>query len=249
MKTILLTVAVLGTLGVAGQPNDIVPKNIRATNTLDNLFDANGLATTDHLWGIPLEPGRVVGTTYLTEDWNRTTIMLRDTDKLIEGYHTRYEIDLDQIEIRTAKEVKILDGRNVESFVWLDDLSQVPHYFVNARDYRTEDGESMGGFFEVLSEGPLTLFSRTSIYVKEPNYNVALDMGIRDTRVMKKTVFYYFDGDFVRELPSSRKKLLSVLPDGEDEVGQYIKTNKLSLNEAQHLKILFDHYNQHIATN
>src|SRR5690606_10816167 len=110
-------------------------------------------------------------------------------------------------------------------------------------DYKLEDNSHVRGFFEVLSEGPVTLLSNTSIQVREPTYNVALDMGNRDTRLVKKTVFYHLDGETVRELPGSRKKLLSVFPHNSDEISEYIKTNKLSLNDATHLKILFDYYN------
>ncbi len=249
MKAILCAFVVLGALEAAAQPNSVVPKNIRAANTLETLFDYNGLSTTDNLWGIPLEPGRVLGTTYLTDEWNRTTIMLYDTERLIEGYNTRYEIYLNQIEIKTTEDIKVLDGQRVRSFVWVDNVSQSAHYFVNARDYEVEDDSQVTGFFEVLSEGPVTLLSRTTIYVKEPTYNVAFDMGNRDTKVVKKAIFYYLDGATVRQLPTSKKRLLSIFPVGGDVIDDFIKTNQLSLKDAIHLQILFDHYNQHIATN
>ena len=40
----------------AAQPTPTVPTNIRAANTIDNLFDKNGLSKFESLYGIPLEP-------------------------------------------------------------------------------------------------------------------------------------------------------------------------------------------------
>src|SRR5688572_17600946 len=145
MKTLTILAAVFCTVEAFAQPNSTVPKNIRAANTLDNLFDANGLATFDNLYGIPLEPGRVIGNSYLNPDWNRTTFLLYDADKMIEGYSSRYEIDQDQFEIKVAGGIKLLNGKRVKSFVWLDSLTRAPHYFVNAKDFKNGDNSSLGG--------------------------------------------------------------------------------------------------------
>ncbi len=240
---LIFAIAWLGCFLSAAQPNAVVPTNIRASNTLDKLSD--GISVSESLWGIPLEPGRVLGTTYLTEGWNRATILLYD-DRMIEGYLTRYEIDLDQIEIRLAAEIKVLDGKLVRSFVWTDEMNFSPHYFVNARDYRLEGQPSMTGFFEVLSEGPVTLLSKTDIAVRKPSYNVALDMGVRDTRLVQRTDLYYLKEDLVRELPSSKKKLMAVFGENADDAEAFIKSNKLSLNDESNLKVLFDHINEEI---
>lgn len=249
MKKILTALALFSASIAYSQPNSVVPKNIRAANTLDNLFDANGLGTTDAFYGIELEPGRVVGSTYLNDQWKRTSIMLYDTEKLIEGLQTKYEIDLDQLEIRTAGGVKVLSGRRIKSFVWVDSLSKIPHYFVNARDYKSEQGAPMTGFYEVLAEGPLTLLVKTSIVVRDPTYDHRLDMGQRDTRILKRTSFFYLDNNVVRELPSSRKKLLPVFGDHAAEADKFIKLNNLSLTQPGHLRALFEHYNEKIVTN
>lgn len=250
MKTFILLLATLSLSSAAfAQPSATVPKNIRAASTLDNLFDINGLSTFDNLYGIPLEPGRVLGDAYLTDDWKRTTFLLYDIDKMIEGYSARYEIELDQFEIKTTAGIKVLSGKRVKSFVLLDSLTKMPHYFVNGRDFKNAGNTPLSGFFEVLAEGELTLLSQTEVAVKKPTYNQALDMGTRDTRLVKRTKFYYIDAEVVSELPSSRKKLLPVFGEDAPEVQSFLKLNSLSLDEPQHLKVLFEHYNDQLARN
>lgn len=248
MKTIFILLSLLGMVSAAAQPSNTVPKNIRASNTLNNLTDPGGL-TAKNLYGIPLEPGRVIGNSYLTPDWKLTTLLLYDGGKMIEGYPARYEIENDQFEIKTTSGVKVLNGKKVNSFVWVDSLTQFPHYFVNGKDLTNKDGVALSGFFEVLAEGPLSLLSKTKITVKDPTYNTQLDMGNRDTRLIKKDILYYLDNHVVRELPSSRKKLLPIFGEHASGVEGFIKVNKLSLNEPGHMRAVFENYNGRITTN
>lgn len=247
IPSLLFALLLLGGNTLA-QPNSMVPKNIRAANTLDNLFDGNGLATSDNLWGIPLEPGAVVGNAYLNTDWKRTALSLYDADKMLKGYLTRYEIDRDQFDIKTTFGIKVLSGKKVRSFVWMDSLTRTPHYFINGRDLKTAEGVPMTGFFEVLAEGDLTLLSKTDVIVKKPTYNEKLDMGIRDTRIEKKTKFYYLENDLLHELPSAKKKIIAVFGDHGDALQDFVKVNKLSWDTDAHLKHIFEHYNGLAAT-
>lgn len=236
---------------VAGtaQPNSAVPKNIRAANTLDNLFDANRLGISDILYGIPLEPGRVLGNAYLNADWKRTALLLYDGDKMIEGYPSRYEIEQDQFEIRASGKVKILDGKKVKSFVWVDSLTKAPHYFVNGKDFKNRADLPLSGFYEVLTEGALTLLSKVEVIVKKPTYNEKLDVGNRDKRIVKRTAFFYSVNGTVDELPGSKKKFFPVFGEHAEAIQEFVQLNSLSLDKPDHLKAIFDHYNQRVAIN
>lgn len=249
MRHTMVLFALLGALTAAAQPCSAVPKNIRAANTLDNLFDANGLSTTDNFYGIPLEPGQVRGNAYLHPGWRRTTFMLYEAEKMIEGYAARYAIDQDQFEIRTSGGVKVLDGAKVKSFVWMDSATHAPHYFINARDLKLEDGAYLSGFVQVLVEGEFTLLSNTRVLVKDPTYNEKLDMGQRDTRILKKTEYYYLHEDVIRTIPSSKKKFFPIFGQHADDIGKFVKVNRLLLVEASHLTSIFFRYNSLTVTN
>ena len=249
MKTIsAFLLAALCTGGAFAQPGNTVPKNIRAANTLENLADAEGLTSFDDIYSIPLEPGNVVGNAYLNPVWKRTTFMLYASDKMIEGYLSRYEIDRDHFEIRSSAGVKVLNGNHVKSFVWIDSISKAPQYFVNGRDFTDEQKRKLSGFYEVLSEGRLTLLIKTDVAVRKATYNQAFDVGKRDTEIVKKTKFFYIENEMVKELPSSKKKILTLFGDHAEVAEDFLNKNKLSLNEAAHLRALFDHYNAQTVT-
>ena len=249
MKNAFVLIALVGPLAAGAQPGNAVPQNIRAANTLENLFDASGLTTSDNFYGIPLEPGDVVGNAYLNGEWRRTTFLLYNVDKMIEGYPARYEIGHDQFEIKTSRGVKVLNGDKVKSFVWIDSATRTPHYFVNGRDFNGADKAISRGFYEVLAEGNMTLLSKTTVLVKDPTYNEKFDVGQRNTRILKKMDFYFVDQALVREVPSSRKKFFSIFGGHAEDIESFAKVNKLSVDDADHLTSIFRHYNNLRVTN
>lgn len=182
---ILLTLCV-STLNksFAQQASTVVPSNVRATNTIERLTDSNGLGTNEMLYGIPLPEGKVIGDTYLYPEWKRSAILLYEGNKLLEGYPIRYDIKADELDVKTPSSVKVLAGKNIKSFIWIDSVSTVPNYFINAREYKL-DGVSLAGFFEVLVNGNTPLFKKTRVTIKKADYNVQLSIGSRDDKILK----------------------------------------------------------------
>lgn len=239
----LLVVSAVCSLGTHAQPGTAIPENIRAANIIENLFDINGLSKFDNFYGIPLPPGKVVGNAYLHDDWKRSTFLLYDQDRMIEGYPARYAIDRDEFEIRTSSGIKVLKGTMVRSFVSVDSLSTTPRYYANGRSLRDSDGQPLSGFFEVLEEGTHTLLAKTDVVVKDPTYKEQFDMGHRDTRILKKTSYFYLFEGVVRELPPAKKKLIAVFGARGEGIEDFIRVNRLSLDDAAHLSALFAHAN------
>ena len=251
MKTLvpITLLALSGVCGAYAQSVSTVPKNIRAAYTLDNLFEISKTANADSFYGIPLEAGSVRGDAYLSPEWKRTTFLLYKVEKMVEGYAARYEISQDEFEIKTTAGIKVLDGRRVKSFVWVDSASKTPHYFINGQDLPALGGSPLTGFYEVLAEGPLTLLAKAEVVVRKPTYNVQLDMGDPDMRISKKTAFFFLEGNSLTELPSSRRKLIALFGERAGEADKFIKVNSLSLDNDIHLKALFEHLNRLPAMN
>jgi hypothetical protein len=223
MKKLLRILPFLS-LVIEASAQAVVPVNIRATNTLEHLFDFNGINNADLLYGIPLPPGKVIGDTYIDTHWKNCSILLYDKDKLIEGYPARYDIYMDELEIMGRNGIKVLKGNQVKSFV-------------------NEDNVPFTGFFQVLSDGAMPLFKKTSIGIKKADYNVQLNVGSPDDKILKKVKFYTVDEKRVVELPVSRKKLFTLFDEDYEKIEQLVKDNNLSTSNEDHLVIIFQHYN------
>jgi hypothetical protein len=219
-----------------------IPNYVRAVNTLEGLTDSNGLGANEMLYGIPIPPGKVIGDTYLSTSWKKSVVLLYKNDKVLEGYLVRYDLYADEMGFKTAAGIKVLKGNDIKSFVWMDSLRQEPYYFINGRDYKL-DGIPLTGFFEVLVDGGTPLFKKTRLNIKKASYNVALDVGTRDDKIIKTFDYYAGVSDDVIEIPTSRKKAMTLFPGKEDEMGLYMEANSLSLKKEQDLIHLFRHYN------
>lgn len=239
MKYSLLTLIFFGTISISFSQS-AVPNNIRATNTLERL---GGISKTDMLYGIPMPPGKVIGDTYLDMHWKNSSILLYEKDKLLEGYPVRYDIHSDELEINAKNGIKVLKGSKVKSFVWADSITNTPTYFVNAKEYKSDNNTNLGGFFQVVSDGAMPLFKKTTVEIKKADYNVAFNVGSHDDKILKKSDFYTLKGNEVVEIPGSKKKFLPLFGDKTEVIEKFIRDNGLSISKEENLKMIFDHYN------
>jgi hypothetical protein len=218
-----------------------VPSKIRAANTLDRLSDKDGLSRTDMIQGLAPPPGRIVGDTYLNKKWNKASLLLFDSEKMIEGYPVKYDIQQDVVEVMAKNGIKIIEGKKIKSMVWIDSVTSTPSYFVNARDYNIE-GAALNGFLEVIVDGTLPLMKRTTIIEKEPDYVPALDVGSRDKKILKKETFFCSQKASLKKI-GNKKSVLPVFGDQSKDVESFVKANKLNLNKTPDLLKAFEYYN------
>jgi hypothetical protein len=218
-----------------------IPAQMRAENTLDRLSSKNSMSASDILYGVPLPPGSVIGDDYLDKKWNMSTILLYQSEAMIEGNYTRYDIKADLIEVKTNSGIKALDVRKIKNMLWLDSITAEPHYYVNAMEFR-KNGTQLTGLLEVVVDGNTPLLKRTEIKVKEPTYVVALDVGSRDTKIYKKEIYFYAREKDLFEL-KNKSDLLEACGDRSVEMEAYIKTNKLNINKPAGLKRAFEFLN------
>lgn len=245
-KLFFVFLGLLPGLHALAQPN-VVPNNIRAVNTLEKLYDPDGLGRTDMLYGIPQPEGKVVGDTYFSTQWKTSTILLYKDEKMIEGFLIRFDIRANEIEVKTQSGIKVVGGDKVKSFIWIDSASRLPTYFVNAKDFKDKDHAKLSGFLQVIVDGPLPLLKQTTVYIKKADYSVPFDVGSRDDKILKKTVLYFAKDGQVMELPSSKKKLLPLFGDKADVIGKFIQDQDLTTSREADLTTIFNHYNSLIA--
>jgi hypothetical protein len=240
MKVLILFLAVSFT-HVTSFAQWAIPTNMRAENTLDRLSDKGGLSRSDLLYGIPMAPGGVVGDNYLDKKWNAATILLYQSETMIEGHPVKYDIKSDIVEIKSKSGIKILGGEKIKNMVWIDSLTSVPQYFVNGAEFK-KDGVESRGLLEVLVDGDLPLLKKTEIYVKQPTYNAAMDAGSKDTKIFQKEIFFY-SVDKNLMIIKNKKNVLEAAGDRATEVETYIKANKINVNKLPDLKKVFEFLN------
>lgn len=220
-----------------------IPKSIRAFNTLERMNYGNTMGTPGNtLIGIPMAPAEVVGDYYLRNEWRSGVILLYHDEKIIEGYKIKYDLLKNEIDLMVKNQVKALDSKYVKSFVWYDSLKGTPEYFVNSNEFKTNQGVTQIGFFEVLFDGTISLFKKTQASILRADYNPALNVGKRDHSIVKKSEYYLFMDSILVESPSSNKKFIKYLGSHKEETQRFINLNKLSVKNERDLVFILEHW-------
>lgn len=183
---------------------------------------------------VPLEEPKLLGNTYLSDNWYRGTLFLFSGHK-IENYLLRYDIKNHVVEIRIEDEdkVKVLQGIRIEKFEWYNAELDQRETFINSSII---DPAISSSFFKILSKGDkIDLLMRYQVKLIKGNYVQALDMGERDNKLVKVKKFYFQIGKRLIEAPNKKKKLEPLFPDSYDEIKSYVKSENLRLKEEESL--------------
>ncbi|MGC3948742.1 MAG: hypothetical protein QM762_30285 [Chryseolinea sp.] len=242
LRTLSLVVVLSCCFITAHGQTSAVPSNLRSSFTLESLGDATQVSQNEVLYGVPAPAGKIIGDTYLSKSWRKSAIQLYKDERVIKGYPVRYDIYTDALDVKTDNGVKVLEGKRIQSFSWLDSTRADPVFFVNARDYKLEN-IPLTGFLEVLVDGSAPLFKRTELHVKKADYNVAFDVGSRDDKILKDETYFVGQDKNVIELSAAKKKVLSIFRNKTAEMEKYIDENNLSLKKEADLVKIFGHYN------
>jgi hypothetical protein len=127
--------------------------------------------------------------------------------------------------------------------MWLDSLTDAPHYFVNASTYTEDNAAPLTGFFEVLADGNFPLFKRTVLVVEKANYNPQLNAGSRDDEIIKEVNYFAASGNKVIPLSSSKKKFFALFDERAEEIMNYSKQHAPRISREKDLKAIFTFYN------
>jgi hypothetical protein len=220
----------------------LVPNNIRAINFLTRANNPIN-PTTSGLIGIPIRDAEVTGDAYLFSDWRKSAIVLFENDKLIENNLTRFDLLNKRIEIKFNNKTQAIEGKLVKSFAIADSITNIPKYFINGKDYHIKEETRFDGFLEVLSEGDRPLFKYQETFMKDPDYNMTLNIGNIDYKIIKKTLYFTLEGEKLIPIPNQTRRLVELFPEGKDNIIKFIKINEIRLSKEHHLIGVFDFYN------
>ncbi len=224
-----------------------LPPQIRLRETMEGISDPGGVTRGEVLYGVEVQPGRILGDYYLDSKWNKGSLLAYGSDKVIDGYYIKYDIEGNSIEIKVGAQIKLISVNKIESIIWRDSITNYTRAFVNGKGYMV-NGEEINGLIEILEDGMLPLVKKTTIWIKRPDYVMAFDVGSKDAQINKRDNFYYAKGKELFEI-KKKKDLLAAFGDRSEEMAKYIKVNRLNIGDERHLRVLFQYYNNQMEAN
>ena len=222
-----------------------IPWQIRGEATLDHLATKNGTIKPDILYGTILTNGSLIGQVFIDQKWNNCSFLLFDTEKLIEGYPAKFDVKANALSVKVKNGIKQIEANKIKSIVWLDSVTNIPSYFVNAREYK-EGTITLVGLLEVLVDGQLPLLAQSYFVEKELGFFASMislfEKEKRDKKYEIKKFFYVSNGSSLSKITSRRDLLLS-FGDYYWEMEDYMMKQKLDATTQIGLQKVFEYYN------
>ncbi len=251
MKSLLVVSALLVSIVVNAQQTTAVEdfQRLRSEMALKNLsergvrFEASW-ATFE---GTPPPPGETIGDTYLETSFSPGNVILKDKERMLENFRIRYDIHRDEMEFKTNNGVRVLPGAKIKSFVMLDSLSGKRRYFMRGNVLSSSRDLLHDGFFEILNEGTVPVLKKSSIVIKKADYRPELDLGSRDTKILKKQEYFLLIDKNIREVPGQKKKVFGLFGSHEETIEAFAKQYGLNPSREEDLIKIVDHYNSLIT--
>lgn len=234
MRTTVASTSLLTLICVSAYTqNSALPSIIRTQSTMD-VLSRGGVGTSQVNYGIPIQMGGLIGDAYLNKTWNKSSILMYDVEKLAEGYPTRINLQEGNLEIKASNGIRVLSLEKIKSLVWIDSITQHTHYFVNAREFSVEKNELIG-LLEVLVDGNVALMKHTTTYVKKADYNVALNVGSREDKIIRKTKYYFLKDNQFNPI-KNKKSLVQKFP----AIEAWLSENNFDLDNEKDLITIFE---------
>ena len=176
----------------SGQTQNLAPET-RRTTKLTNML--NGLPFAKAAPGIEGNP-------YFNKHWDKVSVLINDQEEPLDDLYGRYGIFSDEVELITAQGVRAVPSSRIKEMVFTDSLLQFPTKFINIKTYDFDETHLVG-LFQVLSEGKMMLLKGYKITILEPDFNIALNTGSKNIRILKESDIYCtHNNDLIRDQKS-----------------------------------------------
>jgi len=203
-------------------------------------------------WNSATTAPNMIGQFYLDSLWHEGNVKFTSvipqfgggsTDTL-NGILIRYNVLNDQLEVladKSKNDIRVIQGNNLKNFTVKLSENDVLK-FDNAATFRSD--KELGGFFETLVNGRLSLMKHYRAKTIKPTYNAGFGTGEKNTIVSVVGEYYVVSNGKLEKINQSKKALISLMKDRESEVENYIKSSGLNFKSEDDLVRLFEFYNK-----
>jgi hypothetical protein len=184
--------------------------------------------------------GRVSAQDWPSDLWHEGKIVLLEGDTL-KGV-VKYDLQQDLVQFTaSATQVTAFTARKVLFFEIFDKTVRRYRQFF-ALPFTTQSGYRAPIFFELLTEGKLTLLARESIEMRTQNSMYYYGASYSRQVLVYKYYFLTEDGD-IEEFKGNKNDLLDLMGKRGEDVEKYIRSNKLKFEEKADFARIVAYYN------
>jgi hypothetical protein len=211
-------------------------KALRASNAIRQFTHVNTLTNGGIIYQIPsMDEVKINGSCYLDSRWGKSSVRFYNLKTLFEGHFMRFDIYKNEFEFKIGNDVKVIPGEKIEDVIWVDSLTNITREVFNSSNY-TIKGKKSFGFFEILEDDSIKLLKKIDLVVKEPDYNLALNVGSKNYKILRKVTYYYLIGREITQIKNKKSfQTLSIYP----KINALITKENIDLGLEADLRKLF----------
>ena len=161
--------------------------------------------------------------------------------QVIEG-EISYDLRFNAVQVRSNGVVYTYTAEKIVHFQLFDQIKHRERHYV-AIDHQLDEGYQRKTFFEVLTDGDLTILRKTK-YLRKPRVTEDFRAPhVYLNAVCKHTYYAFSEGEFF-EINSFKEQILPRMSRHEDSVNDYIKQCGLKLRKIHEQMRVVHLYNQ-----
>jgi len=189
--------------------------------------------------------GQSLAQKFPSELWHEGKIVLLDGADTLVG-QVKYDLQQDLIQYTaTSQTIEAFSAKKVLFFEIFDATIHKYRSFY-ALPFTTQSGYRAPVFFELLEEGKLTLLSRESIETR--SYSSMYYYGSYTRQVLIYRYFFLDENGVITEFTGNKKELLDLMGKKGDAVDDYMKANRLKMDEKYDFAQIVKYYNSLFGT-
>jgi len=173
------------------------------------------------------------------EYWHDGRLVLETGDTL-KG-KIKYDIQSDIIQLDQKGVLQSFTGRKIIFYEILDVTSSHTRQFYSI-PFSQSGGYKSPTFFELLSEGKLTLLAKEALEYQNYSYGY-YGYSTVNRLVLVNKYFVLNDKGEIEPFSGSKNDLMDIMSKRDDEIRKFIKVNRLSVDRKYDLARVFDYYN------
>lgn len=164
---------------------------------------------------------------------------------IVEGGDTlkgqiKYNLQTDLIQYQNASRVETFTARKVVFFEIFDALSKDYRRFYSL-PYASSGGYRAPTFFELLTEGKMTLLARENLEYK--TYSSFYYYGSYTRLVLVYKYFLLEENGEIEEFQGKKNDWIYAMGNRGSDVQKYVKSNKLDFDDKKDLTKIVEYYN------
>lgn len=178
------------------------------------------------------------GQQFSFEYWHNGYCILEGGDTL-KG-QLKYNLQTDLLQVQANNRVETFTARKVVFFEIFDAMIKDYRMFYSL-PYSSIGGYKAPVFFELLTEGKMTLLSREALEYK--TYSSFYYYGSYTRLVLVYKYFLLEENGQIQEFVGKKNDWIYAMGNYGEQVQKYAKSNKLDFDERKDLKMIVEYYN------